>query len=123
MIHVAGTKGKGSTVGLLAAVLRAAGYNTGTYKSPHVHSVAERIVCGAGGGGGLVTGAAVDAGVAEAILRAHAAEGGALTYFEVLTALAFLRFKRLGVRRAVVEVGVGGELVWRCNGNCNPVWG
>lgn len=132
VIHVAGTKGKGSTVGFLAAVLRAAGYNTGTYKSPHVHSVAERIVCGpvhvegtrvggdtAGNTAGdaataaaasLVTDAAVDADTADAILRTQAAEGGALTYFEVLTALAFLRFKRLNVQRAVVEVGVGGEL-------------
>ena len=40
-IHVAGTKGKGSTVGFLAGILRASGYNTATYKSPHVHSVAE----------------------------------------------------------------------------------
>ena len=45
-IHVAGTKGKGSTVGFLAGILRASGYNTATYKSPHVHSVAERITCG-----------------------------------------------------------------------------
>mmetsp|Transcript_30284 Transcript_30284/g.75855 ORF Transcript_30284/g.75855 Transcript_30284/m.75855 type:complete len:266 (-) Transcript_30284:309-1106(-) len=110
VIHVAGTKGKGSTVGFIAAILRAAGYNTGTYKSPHVHSVAERIVCGpihesgSGGGGGgggtaggtasetrrlaattLVSDAAVDPGVAEIILRAQAAEGGALTYFEART--------------------------------------
>ena len=46
MIHVAGTKGKGSVVSFLAAILREAGVNTGTYKSPHVRSVRERIVCG-----------------------------------------------------------------------------
>ena len=48
VVHVAGTKGKGSVVSLLAGVLRAAGGNVGTYKSPHVHSASERIVCGEG---------------------------------------------------------------------------
>ena len=119
VIHVAGTKGKGSTVGFLAGVLRAAGHNTGTYKSPHVHSVSERIVCGPIGEGetgcgtdghSLATGAAVDEDVAETIHRTHESEGSTLTYFEILTALAFLRFKQLGVQCAVVEVGMGGTL-------------
>ncbi|MDA1201676.1 MAG: hypothetical protein O3C39_08320, partial [Planctomycetota bacterium] len=42
-VHVAGTKGKGSTVAMLAAILEEAGYRTGRYLSPHVHGVEERI--------------------------------------------------------------------------------
>ena len=51
----------------------------------------------------------VNPAVAETIRRIQAEEGGALTYFEVLTALAFMRFKKCAVDAAVVEVGVGGR--------------
>ena len=114
VVHVAGTKGKGSVVSLLAGVLRAAGGNVGTYKSPHVHSASERIVCGEG----TRTSARADRAEAKRVPRdvarvlesARLAERGALTRFEALTALAFSRFARASVDAAVVEVGVGGEL-------------
>ena len=114
VVHVAGTKGKGSVVSLLAGVLRAAGGNVGTYKSPHVHSASERIVCG----DGTRTSARADRAEAKRVPRdvarvlesARLAERGALTRFEALTALAFSRFARASVDAAVVEVGVGGEL-------------
>ena len=81
-IHVAGTKGKGSTVGFIAAILRAADPADGVIPKAH----------------------------ADAALAADVAEGGRITYFEALTALAFARFRDRGVTHAVVEVGVGGAL-------------
>ena len=136
VIHVAGTKGKGSVVSFLAAVLREAGVNTGTYKSPHVKSTNERIVCGPfletkrtrrGASGDdtekarLSAGGALDAATAETT-RAFAAresssratrdatDDGGLSYFEALTAFAFRAFKQNRVECAVVEVGVGGSV-------------
>ena len=110
VIHVAGTKGKGSTVGFLAAILRAAGLNVGTYKSPHVHTVAERVRCGPGDAPAAPADASVPRRHADAVLAADVAESGRITYFEALTALAFARFRDRGVTHAVVEVGVGGAL-------------
>ena len=122
-IHVAGTKGKGSTVGFLAGILRASGYNTATYKSPHVHSVAERITCGPIPPDAtydergahldpttrLATHGKIDAETARIILDAQDKEKGKLTYFEILTVLAMVKFRQLGAEMAVVECGVGGE--------------
>ena len=109
-IHVAGTKGKGSTVGFIAAILRAAGLNVGTYKSPHVHTVGERVRCGAGDAPSDPADGVIPKAHADAALAADVAEGGRITYFEALTALAFARFRDRGVTHAVVEVGVGGAL-------------
>ena len=114
VIHVAGTKGKGSVVSFLAAILREAGVNTGTYKSPHVRSVRERIVCGpfdaarrGAADGRLFAGGGLDAATAEATrafvksesASAKSASGpsettGSLSYFEALTAFAFTAFAR-----------------------------
>ena len=132
VIHVAGTKGKGSVVSFLAAILREAGVNTGTYKSPHVRSVRERIVCGpfdaarrGAADGRLFAGGGLDAATAEATrafvksesASAKSASGnhrqettGSLSYFEALTAFAFSAFARANVECAVVEVGVGGAV-------------
>jgi dihydrofolate synthase/folylpolyglutamate synthase len=105
---VAGTKGKGSTVALLAACLHAAGRHTGRYTSPHLVNWRERT---------WVDGQPISA---EAVLdlvptlkRAVADvpedEFGPLTTFEVGTALSLLHFAREQVEVAVVEVGVGGR--------------
>ena len=128
VIHVAGTKGKGSVVSFLAAILREAGVNTGTYKSPHVRSVRERIVCGpfdaarrGAADGRLFAGGGLDAATAEATRAfvksesasaksASGTDGGSLSYFEALTAFAFSAFARANVECAVVEVGVGGAV-------------
>jgi dihydrofolate synthase/folylpolyglutamate synthase len=109
-VHVAGTKGKGSTSAMVASVLRAAGYRTGLYTSPHLHTIRERIAID----GDPVPEQEFAEGVQALEPKAAAlnAQGGLgrLTTFELLTALAFLLFRRRGVQEAVVEVGMGGRL-------------
>ena len=112
IVHVAGTKGKGSTSTLIACVLQAAGRRTGLYTSPHVHSAMERIqVPGEPPREDLIVklGKAV-----KAAINARPAEGwpghSAPTTFELLTLLAFLYFRDAGCTDAVVEVGIGGRL-------------
>jgi len=115
VVHVAGTKGKGSTAAMIAAVLTAAGYRTGLFTSPHLDRAEERIA---------IDGRACSAAqfvcllerlrpVVEAMDAAGAkcfpAEAGP-TYFEIVTAMAFLHFAEAKVDLAVLEVGLGGRL-------------
>ncbi|KAL4858271.1 Dihydrofolate synthetase [Chlorella vulgaris] len=105
--HVAGTKGKGSTVALLSSILLAAGYKAGAYTSPHIQSFNERIAVG----GSPISAAALDALVAahgDTVEAAHSREAGALSHFEIVTALAFKHFQEQQVDAAVIEVGLGG---------------
>lgn len=106
VIHIAGTKGKGSTAYMLSAVLRAAGYKVGMYTSPHLRSVRERIQVG----GVLIP--PQDFGDAVAIVKDAFGEPEPKyrTYFETITAAAFLYFAWHSVDVAVVEVGLGGRL-------------
>ena len=113
VVHVAGTKGKGSTVAMLASILEDAGHLVGRYMSPHVHALEERI-CVAGrpiAAADLV--AAFDA-VIPAVERLDAAAarrgGRGPTWFEVVTAVALVHFVRAGVEIAVLETGLGGRL-------------
>lgn len=112
-VHVAGSKGKGSTAAMLAAILRKAGYRTGLFTSPHLSRVEERI---------QVDGVAIsppelttlmteiqDAASAYESRRTRASEGEAPTFFEIVTALGFLHFVRRRVDVAVLEVGLGGR--------------
>jgi dihydrofolate synthase / folylpolyglutamate synthase len=104
---VAGTKGKGSTVAMLAACLQAAGFRTGRYTSPHLVNWRERTCINAEP---IATSAVVS--LAEPIRRAADAlpsSLGPLTTFEVGTALTFLYFAREHLDVAVVEVGTGGR--------------
>ena len=115
VVHVAGTKGKGSTSAMIASMLTAAGYRTGLYSSPHLHRLEERLAID----GEPCTPAELAELVSElkpvvADLDAQAAsckppEPGP-TYFDLTTALAMLHFARRGVDLAVLEVGVGGRL-------------
>jgi dihydrofolate synthase/folylpolyglutamate synthase len=103
-IHVAGTKGKGSTSALCAAALQAAGYKVGLYTSPHLQDFCERI---------QVDGEPVShAELAELVelVRPAVAQIPLLTTFEITTALGFLHFARQKVDAAVIEVGLGGRL-------------
>jgi dihydrofolate synthase/folylpolyglutamate synthase len=109
-IHVAGTNGKGSVSAMLARITEAHGLRTGLYTSPHLARVEERI---------RIDGAAIAPrrfrellARLKAVIDGLMAEGGLVyhpTYFEVLTALAFLQFAERGVDVAVLEVGMGGR--------------
>ena len=103
-VHVAGTKGKGSTAALLEACLRAAGYRTGFYTSPHLHTFRERIQVG----GQKIAREEVVALTEE--IRPHVERIPGVTTFEAITAFGFLYFARAAVDIAVVEVGLGGRL-------------
>jgi len=109
-IHVAGTKGKGSTCAMIASILSRAGYGTGLYTSPHLHSFTERIQVD----GRPITQEAFArlAAVLQPEVRAVNQFGafGELTTFELLTALAFAYFKEKAVDFQVLETGLGGRL-------------
>ena len=108
-IHIAGTKGKGSTAAMCAAALRAAGYRVGLYTSPHLLDLRERFrVLTLTEADGQVSKADFVA-LVRAVQAPVAAQSG-LTWYEIFTALAFLHFAREKVDVAVVEVGLGGRL-------------
>ena len=109
-VLVAGSKGKGSTVAMIASALSAAGYRTGLYTSPHLHTFRERIRID-----GELIGEEELAAVTdrlkpevEAVNLRHAY--GELTTFEILTAMAFTYFRDRKVDFQVLEVGLGGRL-------------
>jgi len=104
IIHVAGTKGKGSVSALCASALRAAGYKTGLYTSPHLQDYAERIQVD----GENIPHDDLYALVEE--IKPAVARVPYLTTFEITTALGFLYFARQGCEVAVIEVGLGGRL-------------
>jgi dihydrofolate synthase/folylpolyglutamate synthase len=105
-LHVGGTKGKGSTCALAAAVFRAAGLRVGLYLSPHVTTELERIQVD----GVEIAPEAFVAGL-ERLRPLLGADGGRRpTWFEALTALALDHFRERRVDVAVLEVGLGGRL-------------
>jgi dihydrofolate synthase/folylpolyglutamate synthase len=103
-VHIAGTKGKGSTAAMLESCLRAAGYRTALYTSPHLHTFRERIRVGVD----KISRDEVVGLVEE--LRPLVERIPELTTFEVITTMGFLHFARSDVDVAVVEVGLGGRL-------------
>lgn len=111
--HVAGTKGKGSTVAMLASILAESGHRVGSYLSPHVHRIEERIAIN---GDPITPGdfiARLDAviPVVERIDRAARRRGRhGPTWFEVMTGLAFTHFAACNVDIVVLETGIGGRL-------------
>jgi dihydrofolate synthase/folylpolyglutamate synthase len=113
VVHVAGTKGKGSTVAMLAAILGAAGHRVGRYMSPHVNSIDERIhVAGRPiSAADFVTAFETVIPAVESLDARAARRGGrGPTWFEALTAAAFVHFARERVDLAVLETGIGGRL-------------
>jgi dihydrofolate synthase / folylpolyglutamate synthase len=104
IIHVAGTKGKGSTSAMAASALQAAGYKTGLYTSPHLQDYVERIQFN----GHPITHAELVELVG--LVKPAVARIPNLTSFEITTALAFLYFSRRNAQAAVIEVGLGGRL-------------
>lgn len=102
-IVVAGTNGKGSTVTMIAAIARAAGWRVGAYTSPHLFRFNERIA---------LQGQWIDdAALVDAFARIEQARQGVpLTYFEFTTLAAFCLFQAADLDLAVLEVGLGGRL-------------
>jgi dihydrofolate synthase/folylpolyglutamate synthase len=114
IVHVAGSKGKGSTSAMLDSILRHAGYRTGLFTSPHLCKVEERIQVNR-----TPIGPKELASLMEEIRAAvrkmeevgdeAPVSGQAVTFFEVATALGFLHFVQQKVDVAVIEVGLGGR--------------
>lgn len=103
-VHVAGTKGKGSTSAMIAAALSAAGYRTGLYSSPHLMHFTERM---------RINGQDISQDDFARVvfeIKPFVAEVEGLTTYEIATAAMFLHFAQQQVDFAVVEVGLGGRL-------------
>ena len=110
-VLIAGTNGKGSTAATLASILRAAGYKTGFYSSPHLVRINERIRLN----GEEISDPELDT-IYERVERTaqQLLNSGKLpwhpSFFEMLTVMAFEYFASVGVELAVLEVGMGGRL-------------
>src|SRR5580700_572455 len=105
VVHIAGTKGKGSVAAMIDAILRAAGYRSGLYTKPHLVHLTERT---------RIDGAEMPAALMlEYITRLrdiYERADLALTFFEFTVALMFLYFAEAGVDLAIIETGLGGRL-------------
>ncbi|HTZ20853.1 MAG TPA: folylpolyglutamate synthase/dihydrofolate synthase family protein [Opitutaceae bacterium] len=109
-IHLSGTNGKGSTSAMLDAILHAAGWRTGLYTSPHLVRLGERVQVNRA----LLTEAELVAftrelrPIAEDVSRNHPDDHP--SFFEFMTAMAFLQFQRKQCDIGIIEVGMGGRL-------------
>ncbi len=106
-VHVVGTKGKGSTVAMTAASLRECGYVVGTYTSPHLVDIRERIAID-DSSISYADFTDLTKRVASAARKLDDPEGP--TFFEILTAMGFCYFAEQAVDAAVIETGLGGRL-------------
>ena len=104
-VHVAGTNGKGSTVAMIASMLRASGYAVGVYTSPHLIDMRERVQID---GNLIPKNDFVD--TVRSVAKAAEKLGEQATFFELMTAVSFVYFAQQAVDIAVVEVGLGGRL-------------
>ena len=110
VIHLTGTNGKGSTAAMIESLLRADGLRTGRFTSPHVMSVTERITID----GESITDERFDEVWREiepyvALVDQREIDGVQMTFFEIITAMAYAAFADAPVDVAVVEVGLGGS--------------
>ena len=123
IVHIAGTKGKGSTAHMIAAVLNAAGLHYGLYTSPHLETLEERFVVDGQTCSstelieiiGLIRPVVTEM---DQLAEAKSDPTGKPTFFEITTAIALLHFYRQNVDLAIVEVGLGGRL--DSTNICNP---
>lgn len=109
-VHVAGSKGKGSVSAMVESIMRAAGYSTGMYTSPHLHTYTERVQINAHrlSQEGWARHAGSVRRAVEAIPEEFADRS--LVTFDLMTALAFLAFREADVGVQVIEVGLGGRV-------------
>src|SRR4030095_8406636 len=109
VIHLTGTNGKGSTAAMIESLMRADGLRTGRFTSPHVMSVTERISID----GEPISDARFDEVWREiepyvALVDERQIDGVSLTFFEIMTAMAYAAFADAPVDVAIIEVGLGG---------------
>ena len=104
-VHVAGTNGKGSTVSMIASMLRASGYAVGVYTSPHLIDIRERVQID-----GNPIGKTDFVETVKTVAKAAEKLGEQPTFFELMTAVGFAHFAEQAVDIAVIEVGLGGRL-------------
>ena len=109
VIHLTGTNGKGSTAAMIESLLRADGLRTGRFTSPHVMSVTERISID----GEPISDERFDEVWREiepyvALVDERQIDGVSMTFFEIITAMAYAAFADAPVDVAIVEVGLGG---------------
>ena len=109
VIHLTGTNGKGSTAAMIESLLRADGLRTGRFTSPHVSNVTERITID----GAAISEERFDAAWLEiapyvAMIDERRIDGVPMTFFEIITAMAYSAFADAPIDVAVVEVGLGG---------------
>lgn len=118
-IHIAGTNGKGSVANYLASILKAAGYRTGLYTSPHLVDFRERIQVD----GKKLTQSDVIEGLKkiEALIKKEKRRNASFspTYFEIVTALALDHFSQKKVEVAILETGLGGR--WDATNTCRTM--
>jgi dihydrofolate synthase/folylpolyglutamate synthase len=116
IIHVTGTKGKGSTSAMLASILQAAGYRTGLYTSPHLVQTEERVQIN----GQPIPQTELIQCMEKVAQACHQVEREELppTFFEIITAVGLLHFAESKVDWAVLEVGLGGR--FDATNACNP---
>lgn len=104
-VHVAGTNGKGSTTAMISAMMRRCGYAVGSFTSPHLTDVRERIAIN-----GQLIPRAEFTGLMRRVAEAAVKIEERPTFFEAITAIGFLYFAEQAVDLALVEVGLGGRL-------------
>ena len=106
-VHIAGTKGKGSTATMLARMIEANGYKVGLYTSPHVVDLHERIIINSE----MISRTSM-LGLLNRIYKAveTVTKTSAPTFFEIMTAIAFMHFADAKADVAVIETGMGGRL-------------
>lgn len=105
-VHIAGTKGKGSTATMLAEMLQACGHKVGLYTSPHLVDIRERIRIN----GDMIRQAALTKYINKVAVLVERMSDDKPTFFEIFTAIAFAYFADEGVDVAVLETGLGGRL-------------
>jgi len=118
-IHIAGTKGKGSTAVMIAEMLSAAGYRTGLFTSPHVNEFEERMRVDGSGPSESELASLLNAVIEPVTEMERSPDSMSPTYFEIATAMAWLYFVRKEAEFVVLEVGLGGRL--DATNICSPV--
>ena len=103
-VHIVGTNGKGSTGAFISSIFRASGYRTGFYSSPHLESPGERL---------LIDGAELSPDdwtrAAEEVIKIIRSDEEPPSYFELVTACAFLLAREQKIEIGIIEAGLGGK--------------